>query len=88
MNCKAGDKSDRSRSSSNKVRNTWSYTSTPPFVLMVWYLIRHKDNFTFSLYNFNKKIKIRQYQKKYMKLVSFRWKLPQPFSHIKRGVIP
>jgi len=42
-----------------KVKNVWSYTSTPPCafmvwclienVLMVWYLVKHKDNFPFYL---------------------------------------
>lgn len=26
--------------------STWSYTSTPPYVFMVWLLIKHKDSFT------------------------------------------
>jgi len=25
----------------------WSYTSTPPYVFMVWYLVKHRDKFTF-----------------------------------------
>jgi len=27
----------------------WSYTSTPPYVFMTWYLVKHEDNFTFYL---------------------------------------
>jgi hypothetical protein len=30
------------------VKNTWSYTSTPPYVYMELYLIKHGDNFTFT----------------------------------------
>jgi hypothetical protein len=26
--------------------NVWSYTSTPQYVFMVWYLAKHRDNFT------------------------------------------
>jgi len=32
-------------SSSFKVKNTWSYTSTPTYI-MAWYLAQHKHNFT------------------------------------------
>jgi hypothetical protein len=28
--------------------NAWNYTSTPPYVFMVYDLIKHKDNFTFT----------------------------------------
>jgi len=30
--------------------NVWSYTSTPQYVFMVWCLVKHRDNFTFTLY--------------------------------------
>jgi hypothetical protein len=30
-----------------KFKNTWSYTSTSPYVFMVWYLVKHRYNFTF-----------------------------------------
>jgi hypothetical protein len=33
---------------SAEVDNTWSYTSTRHYVLMTWYLIKHRDNFTFT----------------------------------------
>jgi len=29
------------------VRNAWIYTSTPPYIFIVWYLVKHRD-FTFS----------------------------------------
>jgi hypothetical protein len=35
-----------------RLKNVWSYTSTPQYVLMVWYLVKHRDNFTFYLYPF------------------------------------
>jgi hypothetical protein len=34
--------------STTEVKNMWSYTSTPPYILMVWFLINHRDNFSFS----------------------------------------
>jgi hypothetical protein len=36
--------------SSTKVKNAWSYTSTPQYVFMAWCLVKHRDNFTFHLY--------------------------------------
>jgi len=30
-------------------KNAWRYTSTPQYVLMAWYLDKHRDNFTFNL---------------------------------------
>jgi len=27
--------------------NAWYYTSTPPYVFMVWRLVKHRDNFAF-----------------------------------------
>jgi hypothetical protein len=42
-----GSEADHSPPSSAKVKNTWSYTSTPPHVLMAWCLIKHSDNFAF-----------------------------------------
>jgi hypothetical protein len=38
-------------SSRAEVKNAWSYTSTPQYVFMAWYLVKHKD-FTFYR-NFN-----------------------------------
>jgi len=34
--------------SSAEVKNEWSYTSTHTYVSMVWRLVKHRDNFTFS----------------------------------------
>jgi hypothetical protein len=33
--------------SSVKIKNAWSYTSTPSYISMAWCLIMHWDNFTF-----------------------------------------
>jgi hypothetical protein len=33
-----------------KVKNAWSHTSTPPYVLMAWHLVNDWDNFAFYLY--------------------------------------
>jgi hypothetical protein len=30
-----------------KVNNTWSYSSTPLYISMTWYLVKHRDNFAF-----------------------------------------
>jgi hypothetical protein len=40
---------DHSLPSSAEVKNAWSYTSTPQYVLMAWCLVKHRDNFTFTL---------------------------------------
>jgi hypothetical protein len=37
---------DRSPVSSAEVKNAWHYTSTP-IVFMAWYLVKHRDKFTF-----------------------------------------
>jgi hypothetical protein len=48
---------DHSSPSNAEVKNAWNYTSTPPYVFMVWCLIKHRmclhlvklrDNFTFT----------------------------------------
>jgi hypothetical protein len=40
---------DHSPPSSAEVKNAWSYTSTPQYVFMAWCLVKHRDNFTFTL---------------------------------------
>jgi len=40
---------DHSCPSSAEVKNAWSYTSTTKFVFMAWYLVKHRNNFTFTL---------------------------------------
>jgi len=37
---------DSSHPSSAEVMNEWSYTSTPQFVFMAWYLVKHKFTLT------------------------------------------
>jgi hypothetical protein len=34
---------DHSAPSSAEVKNAWSYTSTPQYVFMAWYLVKHRD---------------------------------------------
>jgi hypothetical protein len=34
--------------SSVDVNNAFSYTSTPAYVFMAWYLVKYRDNFTFT----------------------------------------
>jgi len=40
---------DHSPTYSAKVKNMWSYKSTPKFIFMAWCLVKHRDNFTFTL---------------------------------------
>jgi hypothetical protein len=35
---------DHSPPSSAEVKSEWSSTSTPQYVFMAWYLVKHKDN--------------------------------------------
>jgi hypothetical protein len=44
-----GLEADHSPSSSAKVKNAWSYTFTPLYVFIAWCVIKHRDNFTFTL---------------------------------------
>jgi len=30
-------------------KNEWSYTSIPQYAFMAWCLVKHRDNFTFTL---------------------------------------
>jgi len=43
-----GHEADHSPPSITEVKNAWSYTSVPPYVLMAWYLVKHRDNSTFT----------------------------------------
>jgi hypothetical protein len=33
---------DHSLPSSDEVKNSWNYTSIPPYVFMAWYLVKHR----------------------------------------------
>jgi hypothetical protein len=44
-----GSEADHSPPPSAEVKNAWSYTSTPQYVLMAWCLVKQKDKFTFTL---------------------------------------
>jgi hypothetical protein len=39
---------DHSPSSSAEAKNAWRYMSTPLYIFMVWCLVKHTDNFTFT----------------------------------------
>jgi hypothetical protein len=39
---------DHSPPSRAQVKNAWSYIFTPPYVFMVWYFVKHRDNFTYT----------------------------------------
>jgi hypothetical protein len=41
-----GREADHSPPSSAEVKNTWSYTSTPQYVLVAWCLVKHRGTFT------------------------------------------
>jgi hypothetical protein len=45
---RAGREADHSPPSSVEVENAWSYTSTPEYVFVAWYLVKHRENFTFT----------------------------------------
>jgi hypothetical protein len=34
--------------SGGKAAGAWSYTSTPQYVFMAWYLVEHRENFSFT----------------------------------------
>jgi hypothetical protein len=38
---------DHSHPSSAKVKNAWSYTSTPIYNFIAWYLAKHKNNYQY-----------------------------------------
>jgi hypothetical protein len=43
-----GREADHSSPCSADFKNAWSYTSTLQYVFMVWCLVKHRDNFTFT----------------------------------------
>jgi len=43
-----GREADHSRKCSAEVQNLWSYTSTPSYIFMAWYLVKHRDKFTLT----------------------------------------
>jgi hypothetical protein len=43
-----GREADKSSSASAGVKNAWIYTSTPPYIFMVWCLIKNDGNFIFT----------------------------------------
>jgi hypothetical protein len=44
-----GREADHLSPTSAEVKNTWSYTSTPQYVFMIWLLVKHRVNFTFII---------------------------------------
>jgi hypothetical protein len=42
----SGFEAEHSLPSGSVVKNKWNYTSTPPYIFMVWYLVKYRDNFT------------------------------------------
>ena len=42
---------NQSLPSCGKVKNVWRYTSTPLCIFMMWFLIKHRDNFIFLLHS-------------------------------------
>jgi hypothetical protein len=46
-----GREADHSPLSSAEVKNAWSYTSTPQYVFRAWCLVKHRDNFTFTIHD-------------------------------------
>lgn len=48
-----GCEGDHSLSSSVKFMSAWSYTSALAYIIMVWYVIKYRDYFTFTLSSYN-----------------------------------
>jgi hypothetical protein len=46
-----GREVDHSPPSNAEVKKVWSYTSTPQYVFMAWCLVKHREDFTFTLLN-------------------------------------
>jgi hypothetical protein len=44
-----GREADHSPPSSAEVKNAWSYTSTPTYVLTTWYLVKHRKILPFPV---------------------------------------
>jgi hypothetical protein len=44
-----GCEADHTPPTNAEAKQTWNYTSIPPDVCMAWSLIKHRDNFTFTL---------------------------------------
>jgi len=45
-----GREAGHSHPSSSEVNNAWNYTSIPQYVFIVRYLVKQRDNFTFTLH--------------------------------------
>jgi hypothetical protein len=45
-----GHETDHALPSSAEVKNAWSYAFTPPYAFMTWCLVKHRDNFTSTLF--------------------------------------
>jgi hypothetical protein len=43
-----GRETDHSLPTSAKFKSAWSYTFTPQYILMVWCLVKHRNNLTFT----------------------------------------
>jgi hypothetical protein len=48
-----GREVDQPSPSSAEVENAWSYASTPQYVFKTWFLVKERDNFTFTFYTDN-----------------------------------
>jgi len=51
-----GHEADHLPSASAVVKNAWGYTSTPPYVSVTCYLVKHGNNFTFYIYRWWKSL--------------------------------
>jgi hypothetical protein len=45
----SGHETNHSPPSSVEVKYAWCYTSIPQYIFMAWCLVKHRDNFTFTL---------------------------------------
>jgi len=45
-----GSEADYSFPSSGEVKRAWSYTYTPQYVFIPWYVLKHRDRLTFTFH--------------------------------------
>jgi hypothetical protein len=53
-----GREADHSVPSSAEVKNSWCYTSTPQYILKAWCLVKYRDNFTFTFYQYMSRVEL------------------------------
>jgi hypothetical protein len=67
-----GREAKHSPPSSAEVKNAWSYTSTPSYVCVTWYLVMHQRQLYFTLFSSNILI-LHVFCRKYTVILSRLW---------------